>query len=273
MMKVNKQLIAELKCWFEQFPGTVTAFSGGIDSALVLFLSRKFLGRDNAIGVISNSESLKGKDYELALDFARKNDIVLETIKTEELIDENYNSNPSNRCYFCKSHLYDALSKVKVSYPGFIVLNGTNKDDFKDYRPGLKAADENEVRSPLADLGVTKVEVRELAKYFGIPFWNKPASPCLSSRVPYGENITKNKLAQIEKVEEILNEFGFEDVRVRHYGEECKIEVPIERLEHLKDVFKVVLPEIQKTGFKSCVIDNEGLVSGKLNKYLVLDNE
>ena len=164
--KMDKELILEIKEWFEKFEGTIIAFSGGIDSALVLFLSRKFLGKERTIGVISNSESLKDKDYQLALDFAEKNDIYLETIYTQELADSNYNSNPSNRCYFCKTHLYDAIDEVKKKYPGYTVLNGTNKDDFGDYRPGMQAADENGVRSPLADLGIGKSEIRKLAKQF-----------------------------------------------------------------------------------------------------------
>jgi len=263
---------SQIEGWFKQFKGTITAFSGGIDSALVLFLSRKYLGKDYAIGVISNSESLKDKDYQLALDFAKKNDIRLETIHTQELTDSNYNLNPSNRCYFCKTHLYKAIDKVKIKYPEYTVLNGTNKDDFSDYRPGMKAADENEIRSPLADLSIGKSEIRELAKQFGIPFWDKPASPCLSSRIPYGSQVTAFKLNQIEKTEDYLNSLGFKNVRVRHYDKVCKIEVPLDELNLLKDQFSEIESKIINIGFKSCVIDEEGLVSGKLNKVLNLNN-
>ncbi len=269
---MTDDLILEIKNWFDGFPGTIIAFSGGIDSALVLYLSRKYLGKGRTIGVISNSESLKNKDYQLAIDFARKNDIHLETIYTHELADSNYNTNPSNRCYFCKTHLYNAIDRVKNKYPGYIVLNGTNKDDFSDYRPGMQAADENDIRSPLADLGIGKSEIRELAKQFGIPFWDKPASPCLSSRFPYGNSITENKLDQIEHAEDYLNELGFKNVRVRHYDKVCKIEVPVSELNLLKDHFGVIEKKIKSIGFTSCVIDEEGLVSGKLNKVLNLNN-
>ena len=270
---MNKELILEIKKWFEGLEGTIIAFSGGIDSALVLFLSRKFLGRDKTIGVISNSESLKDKDYQLALDFAKKNDIFLETVYTHELSDPNYNTNPSNRCYFCKTHLYDTLENVKKNYPDFTVLNGTNKDDFSDYRPGMQAADENGVRSPLADLGIDKSEIRKLAKYFGIPFWDKPASPCLSSRIPYGNKVTSNKLKQIEEAEQILNDLGFDRVRVRHYNSTCKIEVPLVQVQSLIDLSDKIIPKFKKIGFEECIFDKEGLISGKLNKVLNLEND
>ncbi len=269
---INAGLISELKNLFETYQGTITAFSGGIDSALVLFLSRKFLDREKAIGVISKSESLKDKDYQIAVDFALKYDIILETIYTNELSDKNYNTNPANRCYFCKSHLYTALNKVKKKFPDYVVLNGTNKDDFKDYRPGIQAAYENEVKSPLAELNLPKDTIRELAKHFGIPIWDKPASPCLSSRIPYGSSITANKLLEIEKAEDILNDFGFKDVRIRHYGKNCKIEVPFVEINTLKKYKKEIFTRITELGFTKCTIDEEGLISGKLNNVLNINN-
>jgi uncharacterized protein len=265
---MDQKLIHEIENWFQQYQGTITAFSGGIDSALVLFLSRKYLGRKRTLGVISNSESLKDKDYQLALDFALKNDIQLETVYTKELSDPNYSTNPGNRCYFCKTHLYNSLDKIKTKYPEYTILNGTNKDDFSDYRPGMKAADENGVKSPLADLGLGKMEIRELAKHFGIPFWNKPASPCLSSRIPYGNRVTASKLEQIEKAEGVLNDFGFNDVRARHYGKSCIIEVPLPELDELKIHSAEIFPKIENIGFKTCIIEEDGLISGKLNQAL-----
>lgn len=270
---MNKNFLKKIEDWFKSQQGTIVAFSGGIDSALVLLLSRKFLGKERTIGVISNSESLKDKDYQLALDFAQKNDIYLETIYTHELEDQKYNTNPANRCYVCKTHLYNAIELVKKRYPGYIVLNGTNKDDFGDYRPGLKAADENEVRSPLADLGIGKDMIRKLAEDFGIPFWNKPASPCLSSRIPYGDSITATKLKQIEKAEEYLNNLGFKDVRVRHYNQTCRIEVPEKELNKLKELFLPIERKMKELSFKACIIDEEGLISGKLNYALNLNDE
>ena len=263
-----KQKLSELEKWYAVRKGSIVAFSGGIDSTLVLFLARKFQGKGNAVGVISNSESLKKKDFELAQTICNQFDIHLEVIKTNELSDERYNMNPVNRCFFCKEHLYSDLSLVKGKYPEFDVLNGTNFDDFGDYRPGLQAAANHEILSPMADCKITKAELRQMAHYFNLPNWDKPASPCLSSRIPYNHIITLEKLRQVEDAENVLNEMGFSDVRVRHYDTYGKIEVPkaeVERLVLLKDE---VIQKITSLGFEECVIDTEGLVSGKLNRVI-----
>ncbi|MEN8119704.1 MAG: ATP-dependent sacrificial sulfur transferase LarE [Bacteroidota bacterium] len=265
---MDEKLLLGLKKWFEQYPGTITAFSGGIDSALVLFLSRKFLGKNRTVGVISNSESLKDKDYLEAVNFAYENDIILQTIHTEELSDKRYNENPHNRCYYCKTHLYTDLRSIQKQYPDFVILNGTNKDDYSDYRPGMLAADENKVKSPLAELGITKQNIREIARYFGISIWDKPSSPCLSSRIPYNKPITANKLAQVEKAEAVMNSFGYFNVRARHYGDKCKIEVPVNQISELKKDKHKIFPLIKNLGFIKCIIDDEGLVSGKLNRVI-----
>jgi len=260
--------IEDLEIWFSKRKGSIVAFSGGIDSTLVLFLSRKFQGKENAIGVISNSESLKSRDFEFAKDFCNQFDIHLEIIKTLELADERYNKNPENRCYFCKEHLFHDLQSIKNKYPEFDVLSGTNRDDLGDYRPGLKAAAEYKVLSPMVDCTVSKEELRHIARYFGLPNWDKPSSPCLSSRVPYNHTITSEKLRQIEDAENILNEYGFNDVRVRHYGTYGQIEVRKEELEKLLMVEQEVVEKIRNIGFEELKIDKEGLVSGKLNRVL-----
>ncbi len=271
MDKLNKdtqEKLDRLERWYGSHKGSIVAFSGGIDSSLVLFLARKWQGKEGAIGIISRSESLKDKDFALAQEFSSLFDIHMEVIETRELEDERYSSNPFNRCYFCKDHLYRDLRKVCDRYPGFPVLNGTNADDYSDFRPGLKAAWEYEVLSPLATCEVNKEEIREIAKFFGLPNWNKPASPCLSSRIPYNQQITKTKLLEIEQAEELLNQFGFEDVRVRHYGDHGRIEVRKEDLPRLEKVENEVLEKIRGVGFRKVVIDREGLVSGKLNRSI-----
>ena len=268
MKKITKEKLAKLEKWFKEQAGSIVAFSGGIDSSLLLFLARRWQGREAAIGVISDSESLKRKDFELAQSFSRQCDIVLEVIETQELKDERYNENPVDRCYFCKDHLYTDLQSVSEKYPGFPVLNGTNADDHGDYRPGTKAAIEYQVRSPLADCGITKEEIREMALHFELPNWNKPASPCLSSRIPYTHSITKKKLVEIERAEDLLNSFGFEDVRVRHYGDHGKIEVRKEELPRLLEMRNSVVEKIREIGFPDVLIDEEGLVSGKLNRVI-----
>ncbi len=258
----------QLEEWFLGREGSVVAFSGGIDSSLVLFLSRRFQGRDKSIGVISNSESLKNKDFKLAQKFCKDFDIQLEIIKTREFDDERYLKNPENRCFFCKEHLYLNLQSVLKKYPGFEILSGTNRDDLGDYRPGLQAATLYRVASPLAECDLTKEDTRQIARYFGLPNWDKPASPCLSSRIPYNQQITIGKLRQIETAENILNDFGFRNVRVRHYGDIGKIEVPKDEMPRLQKIESEVMEKMKIAGFKSLVIDREGLVSGKLNRAL-----
>jgi len=270
--KFNGKL-ASLENWFNQRKGSLVAFSGGIDSTLVLYLSRKFQGRENAIGVISNSESLKNKDFNLAQSFCEEFDIQLRIIKTNELSDSRYSENPINRCYFCKDHLFHDLQELKNEYPGFDILSGTNSDDLGDYRPGIDAAQKNQVLSPLVDCKITKEEIREIARHFNLPNWNKPASPCLSSRIPYNQNVTLEKLRQIEAAEDILNNYGFEDVRVRHFGTFGRIEVKKEDLDKLLAIKDKLYSEIKELGFDRVEIDEEGLVSGKMNRVLKLDDK
>jgi len=276
MNNLNTELqnkLQELEHWFSKRKGSIVAFSGGIDSTLVLFLARKFQGKENAIGVISNSESLKTKDFELAKEFCESFDIHLEIIKTEELTDERYNENPINRCFFCKDHLFNDLQAIKEKYPEFDVLSGTNYDDLGDYRPGLQAAKKHEVLAPMVACNLTKDELRQIARHFDLPNWDKPASPCLSSRIPYTHKITRKKLQQVEDAENILNDFGFKDVRVRHYGAYGQIEVQQEELSKLMLVENEVLDKIKSVGFSELRIDREGLVSGKLNRVLSKDDK
>jgi uncharacterized protein len=256
-----------LRDWFSPRPGAITAFSGGVDSSLVLYLSKQFLGA-NALGCISVSPSLKRKDYAAAIAFADEYGIPLEVIETREIDDVDYAANPPNRCWHCKTHLYRDMRNLQVRYPGFILLNGANLDDLGDYRPGLRAAEDFQVRSPLAECGLTKADVRALARHCGLPNQDKPASPCLSSRVPYGQPVTLAKLRQIEAAEEVLNRFGFADVRVRHYGDEARIEVPAGAIARLRTDFGKIAAEIEGLGFDRCTVDGEGLVSGKLNRAL-----
>lgn len=262
-----QEYLDTLSVWYKKREQTITAFSGGIDSSLVLYLSNYFLSQ-KAIGCISASASLKQKDLNLAIDFCEKYSIKLEIIQTDELNDENYLQNPANRCYFCKDHLYIALNSLREKYPGYVLLNGANTDDLGDYRPGLQAAREHQIESPLVDCGINKKAVRDIAQYLGLQHWDKPASPCLSSRVPYGDIINTQKLKEIEASEAILNKHGFRDVRVRHFRNEARIEVPPEEVEQLQKLFPIISEEIKNVGFTFCTIDQEGLVSGKLNRAL-----
>lgn len=263
-----KSKVNSLELWFKNRKGSIVAFSGGVDSSFVLYMARKFQGKENVIGVISNSESLKHKDFLLAQSFCDQFDINLHIIKTLELSDLRYSENPINRCYFCKDHLFKDLQKLKQEFPNMDVLSGTNHNDLGDYRPGIDAAKENQVLSPLVDCEISKDELREMARYFNLPNWNKPASPCLSSRIPYNQSVTVGKLKQVEDAEDLLNDYGFEDVRVRHYGALGKIEVAQSDLGRLIDMKNEIVPLIKAIGFKTVEIDAEGLVSGKLNRVL-----
>jgi pyridinium-3,5-biscarboxylic acid mononucleotide sulfurtransferase len=268
-MKKSPEKLNKIQDWFQTNPKQVfIAFSGGVDSCLTLFLARKFLGKEKVIAVVSASPSLKKRDLETAINFCKENDINLEIIKTKEIEDPSYFTNPVNRCYFCKSSLYDELKMIAEKFPGSSILNGQNKDDLSDYRPGIKAANEFNVLTPLADCGFTKNDVRQIAKYFNLATWNKPANPCLSSRIPYGQEVTIEKLEQIESAENFLNDLGFLEVRVRHFNNVAKIEVPLERLDDLIKFENELRIKFQQLGFFNCEIDNEGFISGKLNRVL-----
>ena len=258
----------KLRDWFRECPGALVAFSGGVDSSLLAFLSKYFLGRAQTLAVISASPSLKLSDLDEAKDFARANDLSIRVITTKEMENPSYFNNPTNRCYFCKYTLYDELADLRKDYTGWWVLNGTNRDDLGDYRPGLKAADEFEVRSPLSDCGIDKEGVRALAAYFKLQCWDKPASPCLSSRVPYGEEITVKKLRQIEDAEGLVKEAGFPINRVRHYGDTARVEVAQELQPKLAENREVIAEGIRKLGFAQVDFDEEGFLSGKLNRVI-----
>ncbi len=259
----------DVEKWFgDHCSSVIVAFSGGVDSCLVAFLSRKILGKENALAVIADSPSLKRKDLEIARQFCKENDITLEVIQTHEIDNPNYASNPIDRCYFCKYTLYDELKLISEKYPGAQILNGQNFDDLGDYRPGIKAAQEFRVLKPLADCKFSKQDIRDMAHYFDLTTWDKPASPCLSSRIPYGQEVTIEKLRQIEDAEDMLNSLGFEEVRVRHYGNKAKIEVPAHQVERLKKHQKIIAGYLQDIGFEKIEIDEEGLVSGKLNRAI-----
>jgi uncharacterized protein len=261
--------VDRLKDWFERCDGTITAFSGGVDSSLVAYLARHFLGSERSIAVISASPSLKMSELEEARSFAAAHDIPLNVVVSDEIENPNYFNNPINRCYYCKDALYEELESLRQQYPKWWVLNGTNLDDHGDYRPGLEAASEHAVRSPLAACRVSKEQVRAVAAHFQLKCWDKPASPCLASRIPYGERVTAQKLRQIESAEAWLKAAGFPVSRVRHYGEQARVEVPIGDIPRLTNQTAKLNQAFTEIGFAVTEIDPEGLVSGKLNRAIL----
>ncbi len=263
-----EKLIDDLEEWFRDCPSCVIAFSGGIDSSLVAFLARHFLGLDHCLAVVGNSASLKQKDLAQAREFAQTHDIPLEIISTGEMDNLDYLRNPENRCFHCKSELFGELETVRQRAGFAMILGGENKDDHSDYRPGLMAAANFGVRGPLAECGVTKDELRAIAKHFQLKCWEKPASPCLSSRIPYFNEITPDKLKQIEAGESLLDARGFPVSRVRHHGTFARLEVPPEQLPRMRDQEAEITAEFRGLGFENIEIDPEGFVSGKLNRAL-----
>ncbi len=259
----------QLKAIFVEMEQALIAYSGGVDSTLIAKLAFDVLG-DRALAVTAVSPSLLPEELEDAKIQAATIGIRHEIVQTHEMENPNYTSNPVNRCYFCKSELHDTLKPlaIKLGYP--YVVDGVNADDLHDYRPGIQAAKERGARSPLAEVGITKAEVRQLSQQLGLPWWDKPAQPCLSSRFPYGEEITVNKLQRVGRAEIYLRKLGFKNLRVRSEGDTARIELPAEQIKEFvlaTDLQKVV-SAFQEFGFIYVTLDLEGYRSGKLNQVL-----
>ncbi len=261
--------LTALQTIFQEMGQALIAYSGGIDSTLMAKIAYDVLG-DKSIAITAVSPSLLPEELDEAQTQAEIIGIKHELIETEEMNNPNYTSNPVNRCYFCKSELHDKLKIIthQRGYP--YVIDGVNADDLQDYRPGIQAAKERGVRSPLAEVGVTKLEVRELTKLLGLSWWDKPSQPCLSSRFPYGEEITIEKLHRVGRAEMYLRKLGYNNLRVRSDGETAKIELLPEQIANF--VINSNLPEIvkhfQSLGFSYVTLDLEGYRSGKLNDMI-----
>ena len=266
--KLNSKL-TQLQQLFQDMDRAVIAYSGGIDSTLVAKVAYDVLG-DRALAITAVSPSLLPQDLEDAKVQAATIGIAHEWVDTHEMENPNYTSNPVNRCYFCKSELHDTLKPLALERGYPYVIDGVNADDLQDYRPGIQAAKERGARSPLAEVGISKLEVRELSKLLGLPWWNKPAQPCLSSRFPYGESITIEKLQRVGRAEQYLRSLGWTEVRVRSADDTARIEIPSDRL--LEFMQTTPLPTLVSTfqsyGFLFVTLDLEGFQSGKLNRSL-----
>jgi pyridinium-3,5-biscarboxylic acid mononucleotide sulfurtransferase len=269
MMLTEK--LQQLKTLFGEMEQALIAYSGGVDSTLVAKIAYDVLG-DRALAVTAVSPSLLPEELEDAKIQAATIGISHQIVQTHEMENPNYTSNPVNRCYFCKSELHDTLKPLatKLGYP--YVVDGVNADDLHDYRPGIQAAKERGARSPLAEINITKVEVRQLSEQLGLSWWNKPAQPCLSSRFPYGEEITVAKLQRVGRAEIYLRKLGLDNLRVRSEGETARIELPPEQIKEF--VLTTDLPSVvsafQELGFVYVTLDLEGYRSGKLNQALNL---
>ncbi|BAY61788.1 hypothetical protein NIES22_18550 [Calothrix brevissima NIES-22] len=267
-MTITEKL-AQLKAIFAEMEQSLIAYSGGVDSTLVAKIAYDVLG-DRALAVTAVSPSLLPEELEDAKIQAATIGIPHQIVQTNEMDNPNYTSNPVNRCYFCKSELHDTLKPLarELGYP--YVVDGVNADDLHDYRPGIQAAKERGARSPLAEVGVTKMEVRQLSQELSLPWWDKPAQPCLSSRFPYGEEITVAKLQRVGRAEIYLRKLGLKNLRVRSEGDTARIELPPEQIQEF--VLTTDLPQVvsafQDFGFIYVTLDLEGYRSGKLNQVL-----
>ena len=269
-MAVSEKL-ERLRAIFAEMDRTLIAYSGGIDSTLVAKVAYDTLG-DRALAVTAESPSLLPEDLIDARIQAATMGIAHEVVQTHEMDNLDYTSNPVNRCYFCKSELHDTLKPLALERGYPYVVDGVNADDLHDYRPGIQAAQERGARSPLAEVGITKLEVREMARHLGLPWWDKPAQPCLSSRFPYGEAITVAKLQRVGRAERHLRQMGLTTLRVRSEGDTARIELPAADIKEfvLKADLSTLVTEFQSYGFLFVTLDLEGFRSGKLNQLVPL---
>jgi pyridinium-3,5-biscarboxylic acid mononucleotide sulfurtransferase len=259
----------KLKEILSGYKGLLVAFSGGVDSSLLLKVSHDIL-KGSVLAVIAVSDTYTKSECEDAENFAKDLGVKYRIIETLEFDDPRFVSNPAERCYYCKSELFsklkDIAKKEKIPY----VADGSNIDDRSDYRPGAKAKNEHGVISPLAEAGFTKEDIRNLSKELKLPTWDKPAAACLASRIPYGTKITKDILARIEKGEKYLKSLGLKQVRVRHHGNLARIEVDSEHL--IKLVEDGIADEIDKKfkdiGYHYVTIDLKGYRTGSMNEVL-----
>lgn len=257
----------ELKRVIKRYSSAVIAFSGGIDSSLVAFVAAEVLG-SKALAVTSGSASLKRSDLNLAETLGSAWGINHEVIVTDELSKPDYRSNPVNRCFHCKTSLYSSLAEICKGKNIEVIFNGTNTDDLGDHRPGLIAADNYQVCSPLVEAGFTKADVRSLANELGLKNANKPQSACLSSRFPYGTSINEDLLSQVEQSESVLEMLGFTQFRVRHHGELARIEVIETEFNKAMEYRAEIDEGLRRAGYKYISLDLTGFRSGSLNEGL-----
>jgi uncharacterized protein len=252
----------------------VVGFSGGVDSSFLAYMANKVLGQ-KALCVTALSPSVPSFQKKETLDFAAHYQLQHEVIHSDELDNPEYLQNTPDRCYFCKSELFTKLQILAKDKGYAAVLDGTNFDDLSDYRPGRRAAGEFTIRSPLLEAQMTKLDIRELSRREGLPTWNKPALPCLASRIPYGTAITMEKLSTVDRGEAILRDFGFRIFRVRFHEELVRLEIAPEELPKALNVTMaaILVKEFKALGFKFVTLDLEGYRSGALNEVLPIYRE
>lgn len=267
----NKE--AKLRNYIKKLERIVVAFSGGIDSTLVLKVALDELGKENVLAAIGNSETYSQRELSGALAVAKELDAKYLIIETKELSSQDFINNDNNRCYYCKSELFNKIKTISSQENYSHIVDGSNLDDLKDHRPGISAAKEHGVISPLQEVGFTKENIRELAKELSLSNWNKPAIACLSSRFAYGQKITKVDLAKVEKAEDILHSLNLEQIRVRIENETARIEVMPADFDKIIINKKIILEKFKKLGFTYTTLDLTGFRSGSGNEKIYSSKE
>ena len=245
-------------------------YSGGVDSVFLAKVAVDVLGPERMLAVIGISPSFPRVQREAALACARDFNIPFIELATDEMADPNYVANASNRCYFCKTELWSKLELVAQQRGLNVVVDGTNADDTQDHRPGMRAADEHAVRSPLLEAGLTKAEIRAASHAMGLPTWDAPSAPCLSSRIAYGVSVTRERLEQVEIAEERMRALGFREFRVRHHGDVARLEFSPAELDRAFELREQLYEQMQDLGFERVLLDVEGYRRGALNEAVQL---
>ncbi len=271
--KINDRKFNDLLSALRNAESAVLAYSGGVDSSFLLKAVK--LSGIRFLAVTAFSETMPEKDLNRAVSFAKEIGVEHLVIHTDELSNESFVSNPPDRCFFCKEDLFKKLRKIAEDNNYEHIFDGTNTDDLSDYRPGLKAAALYGVKSPLAEKGFSKQDIRSMSRELGLSTWDHPSSPCLSSRFPYGRRITLSGLRQVEKAEEFLRELGLREVRVRNHGELARIEVNEKNMNTLVEPQnrRKITEAFKAMGFSFVALDLEGYISGSMNRSLEKDKD
>ncbi len=263
------QKYEKLKDILREMGEVVIAYSGGVDSTFLLKVAKDVL-KDKVLGIIATSPTYPSREYEDALKIASDIGVKIMIINTKEMDNPKFIGNPVDRCYFCKTELFENIKNIaeKENFRNF--ADGSNADDLGDYRPGMKALKEKNIRSPLMEAGLTKNEIRQLSKMLNLPTWDKPALACLSSRFPYGEKIELKKLRMVDEVENFLHDIGFKNIRARHFDKTVKIEVSSEEIDKFFDhsLRERIVKKVKEIGYTYVTIDLEGYRQGSMNEVL-----
>ncbi|MGD0631817.1 MAG: ATP-dependent sacrificial sulfur transferase LarE [Terracidiphilus sp.] len=264
--------LAALESHLAQLPNLMVAYSGGVDSAFLAATSHRVLG-SRMLAVLADSPSLARRDMEQACAFAESLQMPLRVVATDELERPEYQRNDADRCFHCKDELFAVMEALGAQLGFAHIAYGMNADDTRDFRPGQRAAEQHAVLAPLAEAGLAKIEIRKLAKAAGYPLWDRPAAPCLSSRVEYGRKVTREVLEQVERAEEAVRQLGFRELRVRHHGDLARVEIGRTELPRAlsMDMLDAITVALKQAGYQYVTLDCSGFRSGSMNAILPAD--